>query len=114
MTTSSTPGPEPATRPGAEPDAAREASGTRQPQNDPDPWHMGPLNDPPALSAVESELQAWDDHWEFTRWETTAGSLHVPVLTDAAFERLCGYPPGGLESTAAAEAEHEPEAEAGP
>jgi hypothetical protein len=85
-----------------------------QPRND--PWQTGPLPEPPALSAVESELQAWDDYWDFTRWESTAGSQHIPVLSDAAFAQLCGYPPGGLHRSAGAqaEAEHEPEAEAEP
>lgn len=81
-----------------------------QPRND--PWHTAPLPAPPALSAVESELQAWDDYWDFTRWESTAGSQHVPILSDPAIERLYGYPPGGLERLAEAGSEAEPGSEA--
>jgi hypothetical protein len=98
---------------------ADQPGSTHQPQNNLDPvWHMGPPTPAPepVLNAVDAELQAWDDYWEITRWENTPASRHIPVLSDAAYERLCGYPPGGLKRLAGPQAgtEHEPEAEAEP
>jgi hypothetical protein len=105
----------------AKPSAATEAEADRddkggstltQPENNPDPWHMGPLTpDPgPALTAEEAEYYAYWDSMQLAynndRLDPEAeGGTH-----EAAFLRLAGRVPWEADTQAetAVEAEAEP------